>query len=309
MKPSLFYINFLFTIILATSCQSNNNKAIENKKNTIDFEQIKGITFHEVRRQFENGLSFDTIGFQQEPEWILRFQRNDSVEVYSYELKRLVGFYLHHDHDNYYNFAREWFSVKSLSKDSVVLQRLEVKSLRVKNDARSNVYMTFYSEDYMNKTLHKTKEELAKPSAKDTAFVKERIALANAHPLDSVYLFAARNPVKLESKSKAISVEKFSSFDPLTKSSSYDYIYPEYKIEITNAYKKFNYAFRVIVDVTGKITVYDFPTYEEDTKENMKKVLQGICDIYLSNLLKITPGNTLGIPQASLITLYVKGKP
>ncbi|ADY51954.1 hypothetical protein Pedsa_1388 [Pseudopedobacter saltans DSM 12145] len=307
MKFRLQYVNLLFIFITIISCQSNSKK--EGKiKNPHNFESIKGITFHEVKRRFENGLSFDTIGFQQEPQWILRFQRNDSVEVYSYELKRLVGFYLHHDHDNYYNFAREWFAVKLLSKDSIVLQRLEVKSLRVKNDARSNVYMTFYSENYMDKVLHKTKEELTKPSAKDTAFVRERIALANAHPLDSTYLFAARNPVKLESKSKAITVEKFSSFDPLTKSSSYDYIYPEYKIEIANAYKKFNYAFRVIVDVYGKITVYDFPTYEEDTKENMKKVLQGICDIYLSNLLKITPGSTLGIPQASLITVYVKGK-
>ncbi|WP_353134909.1 hypothetical protein [Pseudopedobacter sp.] len=308
MKSVFLYLYLLLTLTSIISCQSNSNKAEHKTKDSINFESIKGITFHEVNRKFENGLSFDTIGFQQEPEWIIRFQRNDSVEVYSYELKKLVGFYLHHDHKNYYNFAREWFAVKLLSKDSIILQRLEVKSLRVKNDDRSNVYMTFYSEDYMDKVLRKNKEELMRPSAKDTAFVRERIDLANAHPLDSAYLFAARNPVKLESKSKAIMVEKFSSFDPLTKSSSYDYLYPEYKINIKNAYKNFNYAFRIVVDTSGKITVYDFPTYEEDTKENMKKVLQGICDIYLSNLLKVTPGNTLGIPQASLITVYVKGK-
>src|SRR5690606_26227965 len=125
-----------------------------------------------------------------------------------------------------------------------------------------------------------SKEQLLKPSTADTVFVKERIELANLHPLDSNYLFAARNPVQLSSKSKAIRVEKYSSFDPLTKISSYDYLYPEYKIEIDNAYKKFNYAFRAIVDSNKKITVYDFPLYEEDAKENQHKVLQGICDIY-----------------------------
>ncbi|MFD1630526.1 hypothetical protein [Pseudopedobacter beijingensis] len=307
MKLALHYIFCIFILATTFSCGNNNPKNTSSRKDSIDFESLKGITFNEVKRKFENGLSFDTIGFQQEPEWVLRFQRNDSVEVYSPTLNKLVGFYLHHDHSNYYNFAREWFAVKLLSKDSIILQRLEVKSLRVKNDDRSNVYMTFYSDEYIKDVLHSTKEKLREPGSKDTLFVKERIKLANENPLDSNYLFAARNPVKLESKSKAVNVEVYSSFDPLTKSSSYDYLYPEFKIDIQNAYKKFNYAFRVIVDVTGKITVYDFPSYDEDTKENQYKVLQGICDIYLQNLLKITPGNTLGMPHASLITLYVKG--
>lgn len=305
-----FFVSTLFIIYFSSSCGSNTNSTgtETQTQNTADFESIKGITFHEVKRQFENGLSFDTIGFQQEPEWILKFLRSDRVEIFSPQEGKMMSFHLHHDHDNYYNFGREWFAVKLLSKDSIVLQRLEVKSLRIKNDDRSNVFMTFYAEDYIKNKLQTTKEELLKPSKADTAFVKERIMLANAHPLDSNYLFAARTPVKLSAKSKAIQVEKHSSFDPLTKSSAYDYLYPEFKIEIKNAYKKFNYAFRVIVDVNKNISVYDFPSYEEDTRENRHKVLQGICDIYLSNMLEITPGTTLDMPHASLITLYVKGE-
>jgi len=301
-------LSSILTLYILSSCGSGAKESQSETPKTADFESIKGITFHEIRRQFENGLSFDTIGFQQEPEWILKFLRNDRVEIFSPQEGKMMSFHLHHDHDNYYNFGREWFAVKLLSKDSIILQRLEVKSLRIKNDERSNVFMTFYSEDYMANKLKTAKGELQKPNKADTIFVKERIKLANDNPLDSNYLFAARKPVQLSAKSKAIKVNTYSSFDPLTKSSAYDYLYPEFKIEISNAYKKFNYAFRVIVDVNKNIKVYDFPSYEEDTKENRHKVLQGICDIYLRNMLNIIPGSTLGIPHASLITLYVKGE-
>lgn len=301
-----YHTALLFFFII--SCNSAQNQDESKNENIINFETIKGITFHEIKRKFENGLSFDSTGFQQEPEWILKFKSNDSVEVYSPALNKFVTFYLHHDHSNYYHFAREWFAVKQLSKDSIILQRLEVKSLRIKNDERSNVFMTFYSDDYINKVLKTNKDLLQKPTRADTLFVKERSHLSNKYPLDSNFLFAARNPVKFHSKNpNIITVEKYSSFDSLNKKKSYDYLYPEYRINIKKAYKKFYYPFRAIVDTNSKITVYDFPVYEEDAKDNLKTVLQGICDVYLSNLLDITSGNTLGIPHSSLITLYVRG--
>jgi hypothetical protein len=41
--------------------------------------------------------------------------------------------------------------------------------------------------------------------------------------------------------------------------------------------------------------------------EVRKKVLEGIIEVYLQNLLVVKPGTTLGIPHASLITVSVKG--
>ncbi|QEK51097.1 hypothetical protein FYC62_04965 [Pedobacter aquae] len=302
----LSYLLIVFCVWL-TACSSSDKNTVNNSELT--FEDLKGIVFHEVRREFKNGLSFNEIGFQQEPEWTLAFQAQDSVDVFSPTMNKMVGFYLHHDHKSYYNFAKEWFSVISLAKDSIVLQRLEVQSLRVKNDVRSNVYMTFYADNYIKNKLKTTVAELRKPSKQDTLFVTERAKQANLHPLDSNYLFAARNPVKFTAISKNISVEKTSTFDKaLSQSKSYAYLYPEYEVNISKAYKEFNFAFRVIVETSGKLTVYDFPTFDEDTEKAQRKVFQGILDVYLANMLKIEPGNTLGIKHASLVTLYVKGK-
>src|SRR5690606_19095800 len=47
------------------------------------FEPIAGTDFYETRRAFDNGLSFDTIGFQQEPLWHINFTNDDSVKIHS----------------------------------------------------------------------------------------------------------------------------------------------------------------------------------------------------------------------------------
>lgn len=298
----------LFLLLILSGCTQSNKSSSSKNEGQLSFEDLKGITFHEVRRQFNDGLSFNEIGFQQEPEWTLAFQANDSVDVFSPTMNKIVGFYLHHDHSNYYNFAKEWFSVKLLTKDSIILQRLEVQSLKVKNDVRSNVYMTFYADDFIKNKLHTTIEDLRKPNLKDSLFVKEKAELANKHPLDSNYIFAARNSVKFISKSKNATVEKRGINDKLlTQSKSYAYIYPEYDIVIKKAYKDFYYAFRAIVETNGNITVYDFPTFDDETIETRKKLLQGIIDIYVSNMLTVQPGSTLGFPHTSLVTLYIKG--
>ena len=297
----------LFSILILLGCTQNKSDATSTGETALSFEDLKGITFHEVRRQFNDGLSFNEIGFQQEPEWTLAFQANDSVDVFSPTMNKMVGFYLHHDHANYYNFAKEWFGVKLLAKDSIVLQRLEVQSLKIKNDVRSNVFMTFYADSYIKK-LNTSINELRKPNSKDSLFVKKRADLANQHPLDSTYMFSARNPVKFTALSKNASVSKRGTNDKqLIQSKSYAYIYPEYDIVINKAYKDFYYAFRAVVETNSKITVYDFPTFDEETIETRKKLLQGILDVYVSNMLKAEPGNTLGFQHASLVTLYIKG--
>lgn len=296
----------LLLLCVLIGCSSNPKKE-SNADNDLTFEDLKGIKFSEVKRQFNDGLSFNEIGFQQEPEWVLAFQTNDSVDVFSPTMNKMVGFYLHHDHANYYNFAKEWFGVKLLTKDSIVLQRLEVQSLKIKNDVRSNVFMTFYSDNLIKK-LNTSIEVLRKPSGQDSLFVKKRADLTNQHPLDSAYMFAARNPVQFTSINKNATVSKRGANDKLlNQSKSYAYIYPEYDIYINKAYKDFYYAFRAVVETSGKITVYDFPTFDDETIETRKKLLQGILDIYVVNMLKAESGSTLGFKHASLVTLYVKG--
>lgn len=299
--------SFLLIIVAINGCQSNKSKATK-APDKLSFDSIKGITFYEVRRAFENGLTFNDLGFQQEPEWILQFLTQDSVTVYSPLKNKMLPFSIYHDHDNYYRFAQEWFRVNLISKDSLVFQRLEVKSLKVKDDERSNVYMTFYADDYIKNKLKTTVEQLKQPHASDTLFIKKKAAAANLHPLDSNYFFAARNPVQFISVNQQLLVEKVSNQDKLlNQSKSYDYLYPEYNITINRAYKDFYYSFRAIVDEEGKIYVYDFPVFDEDLKAGRKKLLQGIADVYLLNMMKITPGKTLNIPHASLINISVKG--
>lgn len=301
-----------FSLILISQiligCSSKEQKTSESKTK-LTFEDLKGIVFHEVRREFKDGLSFNDLGFQQEPEWKLQFLSNDTIVVYSPVMKKMLPFYIYHDHDSYYRFANEWFSINSISKDSLVFQRLEVKSLRVKNDERSNVYMTFYADDYINNKLKTNIEKLREPKLTDSLFVRKKANTANLNPLDSNTFYAARNPVKFIAKAPNIKVEKINRYDKLkNESKSYAYLYPEYNIEISKAYKDFSFTFSAIVDSNGRVLVYDFLASDDDIKENRMKVIQGIADVYLSNLLEIKPGNTLGIPHASLIYLNVKGK-
>ena len=301
------FIPFLYIILSIIAFNRSSEKSSENNA-TLSFEAIQGIKFYEVKRAFESGLSFNDLGFQQEPEWILQFLPQDSVAVYSPLKNKMLNFSIYHDHDNYYRFANEWFRTKLITKDSLVFQRLEVKSLRVKDDERSNVFMTFYAEQFIKK-LNTTVEELRKPSKADTAFVLKKVKAANTHPLDSNFFFAARQPVQFKSINPQLTVSKVANQDILlNQSRSYDYLYPEYQIKIKEAYQDFSYTFRAIVDEKGKIWVYDFVVFEEDARASRKKVLQGIADVYLMNMMKITPGKTLEIPHASLIYINIKGK-
>src|SRR3546814_19698487 len=42
------------------------------------FQPIVGIDIYEVRRSFDNGLAYDSIGFVQEAEWHVKLPRHDA---------------------------------------------------------------------------------------------------------------------------------------------------------------------------------------------------------------------------------------
>jgi len=274
------------------------------------FKDITGIHYLEVRRMFDNGLIFNKHGFQQVPEWDMYFTSFDSVKIYSPSKKKYIHYPIYFDHDSVLNFAREWFRVKKVSRDTLILQLLQVQD-RIISRERSNVYMVFYSEKHIKNTLRSDIENLRKPSRADTLFVRSQIAQAEKHP-DST-IFAARNPVILESRSPLIEVEKIKvEPDSVNINNTYrsdEYLYPQYRISIHPAYKDFSYSFSVIVDKNGKMHFKRFLTaVMPEFQESQERVVKGIIDIYLQQLLKITPGNTMGFSQPSVINLYVKGQ-
>ncbi len=298
-------IIILLLLLSFIACKSDQEK---NKENRLSFSAIKGITYYEVRRAFKNGVAFNDQGFQQEPEWAVRFLSDDSVQAYSPFKKRMLNFQLWYSHGKVYHFANEWFRILTLSKDSLYFQRLQVNGKEVANDITSNVYMTFYSDAYINKKTQTGIKKLREPNSKDSAFVQAKITMANKNPLDSSYFFAARNPVVFSPASKQINVEKVKNNNKLlNQSASYSYLYPEYRIKIKPAYKDFAYTIKAVVDKDSKIYVYDFFAMEE-YRANRKKVLQGILDVYVSKLMDVKPGSTLGKSHASVITLHLKGE-
>ncbi|MFC5285335.1 hypothetical protein [Pedobacter alpinus] len=296
----------LFFIVGLLSCQRSTPKT-DPLKRDFRFESIKGIKYYEVRRTFASGISFNELGFQQTPEWAIRFLSDTTVQAYSPTKDKMLNFDLIFSHDGVYNFAREWFRIKAIGKDSLLLQRLEVNAKKIASDVRSEVYMTYYSEDYLKK-INKSVDELRKPRKIDSVFVKQRVDLINANITDSSAFFAARNPVEFSSKSEIVDIKKLNTVDKLqNRSASYDYLYPEYTVNIQPAYKDFAYSISAIVDKNGRILVYRFNA-QEDYKENRRKVLQGILDVYLAKLVTVKPGSTLGFKHSSVIVLNLIGK-
>lgn len=305
-------MRILLSLCLALSaCHTDTSRHTQQKtspKTRLSFLPFKGIRYHEVKRRFSNGLSFDSLGFQQEPSWIIQFESNDSILAYSPEKKRMLGFHLLYDHGDVYNFAKEWFRIKSISKDSVLMQRLQVNKREIANDIRSDVNLTFYAENYIRNVLKTSAEVLQRPTSRDSAFIQKRSQTANAHPNNRDSVFAARQPVQLIPKSKLVSVERLSSVDVLNgKTEAYDYLYPSYRVVMHKAYKDFGYTFTVLVDDKGKMSLGTFSGEIPEYHEVRKKVLEGIISVYLQNLFTVKPGTTLGIAHASEITVTIKG--
>ena len=84
-------------------------------------------------------------------------------------------------------------------------------------------------------------------------------------------------------------------------------MYPEYRVEINKSYRDFRYRFSVIVDVKGNLYVNRIQGVLKEDMPYRKKLLQGIADVYLKNLLYVKPGTTLGIPHSSEITISLAG--
>lgn len=299
----------LSLLLLLAACNSQPAKDAKQAKGRLDLSVMKGIRYTEVKRRFSNGLSFDTMGFQQEPSWAIELKKPDTMLAYDPGQKKMEHFFLLYDHGNVYNFAREWFRFKLISKDSLVFQRLHLTRKEIADDIRSDVNMTFYSDSYIRDHLKTTSDILRRPSKADTLFIKEMVARANRNPTNADSVFAATQPVTLIPVDNRISVEKISNIDKFSgKTEAYDYLYPNYRIVIPHAYKDFAYEFNLLIDETGKARLGKFFMNMPEYRETRKKVLQGITEVYLQNLLKIKPGYTLGIPHATEITVNVTGR-
>jgi len=313
------WLLLLPALLLTASCRQQEKNSGKEKKEKVSaaerrkmpfFKDIVNIHYLEARRMFDDGLVFNKYGFQQIPEWDLYFTSPDSVKIYSPSRQKYIHYPIYFDHDSVVNFAREWFRIKKVSRDSLVLQLLQVEDKIISRE-RSNVYMLFYAADYIKKNLNTDIESLRKPRRNDTLYVKSQIVQAEKLPDSTV--FAARNPVILESRSPMIEVEKIKvKTDSVNINNTYrsdEYLYPEYRITIDPAYKDFDYAFSVIVDKDGQIQFKQFLTViMPEFQESQERVAKGIIDVYLQRLLKVTPGSTLQFPQSSVINLYVKGR-
>lgn len=307
---------FLVIIPLLLSCGDGSNKgktttSTEEPESNLTFSDVKGIRFYEVKRRFKNGLSFNKDGFQQEPSWIIEVKKRDSIMVYSPTKKAMETVYLMFDHKKVYNFMREYFRVKLITKDSLILQRLHVDGRLIAgdDDYRSEVYCTYYSKNYIENKLKTTVVELQKPSRADSLFISTLSEKTLKDPSNAAIAFAARQPAVFLPNSKNVSAEKISTIDELNKrNTSVDYLYPIYKLQINKSYKDFNFSFSVIVDAWGKLHVNRVDGVMKEDIQYRKKLLEGITSVYLQNLFVIKPGTTLGIKHSSEVNLQVIGK-
>ncbi|KQS41130.1 hypothetical protein [Pedobacter sp. Leaf194] len=296
----LFYV-----IILCSSCDFASKKT-NPKLRDYTWESVKGIRYQEVRRRFKNGLSFNMEGFMQKPSWIIEVAKEDTMMAWSPQKQIMQKFFLQYDHGNLYNFAEEWFKVKAMTNDSLVLQRVQVNGKNVLADFRSDVNMTFYAQSYIKNKLKTTAEKLQKPSKADTAFIIKRAVSVNANS-DSA--FAATEPVQFIPKSKIVTVEKLVTASKLEgRTAAYDYMFPQYKIIIDRAYKDFAYQISAVVDFQGGIHVKDVYGVLPENADSKKKNMQAVADIYIRNLFDVLPGTSLGIPHNSQITMMIIGK-
>lgn len=303
------FINILLSSLLFFSSCSNTEK--EDKQLAYgrhDFNTIKDITFYEGKRRFSSGLSFNEMGFQQEPSWIIKFKSNDTIEVYSPEEKKMFPFFITYDHGNVYNFAKNYFRIKKISRDSLVFQRLHLERKTISKDIQSDVHMTLYTKEVIEKKLQTNLETMQRPTVKDTLYIEKLTARANRNPANADSAFAARTPVRFIPLSNIIKVQKKDDTDPVMGITVYDYMFPRYRVDISRAYKDFGYEFSAVVDAEGKIHLGKFGNVIPEHREARKKTLQAIIDVYLQNLLKIIPGTTLGIPHPSEIKLVVVGQ-
>jgi hypothetical protein len=316
MRYFRFSLLFLFSVFCFSCKQkSKENQSAAPEKETNEqlitrtktsFKSVLGIRFTEVYRRFDNGVSFNAQGYQLKPSWKFYFVSDTTVSLYSDIKKRYYDLPVTLDHDSLFNMGGAWFKARKISKDSLFLQVLSVKN-KVINWKNSNVYVTFYAEDYLKNKLHQKTETLQQTTKKDTAYIQ---ALAAASARDSKKVFAAQQPVALKSKSPTVTVTnaKLKAKDLNSYYIPETLFYPEYSVTIHKAYADFYHTFAVKIDAKGQMHFIEpmealFP----DEKENTIKIMKAIMDGYLTHYLDITPGKTLGIGHDSLILLVVRG--
>lgn len=306
----------LSLIVFFAGCQTEAEKEkeqvlIKEKKigKKLDFTPIFGIRYQEVKRRFSTGLSFNEMGFQQEPSWIIEFKTNDTVMAWSPQKLRMQPFFLQFDHGNVYNFAKEYFRIKKVTKDSLLFQRLHLKGKEISSDIRSDVNIVYYSQDYINNTLKTTAAVLQQPTPADTSYIRGLIEKSNHDPSNPKTAFAGRQPAVFTPLSPVVSVKKISTVNPLMgRTESYDYLFPKYRIQINKAYQNFAYEISAVIDANGRIHLSTLYFIQPEFLESRKKTVQGILDVYIKNLFKVTPGQTLGMPHSSEVKLILVGK-
>lgn len=309
-----FVILFTFLLLCAAKCNRGYRKIVEEKEKKAAeavftkglLKKIRGIKYTEVKRTFDNGLSFSPVGYQLTPEWRISFPSIDSVNIYSPKKGKFLNAPVMFDHDSIFNVAWAWLKLKYIKKDSIQFMVLHVKD-RVIEDEKVHVFMTFYTNDYIRSVLHSDTNKLRRPSRRDTAYIKNKSAIANKTP-DSA--FAGTEPPVLRSKSPLVRVKKetVAPDDPNGDKIYDEYLSPTYDVVIYHAYENFSYSYTAFVDEKGTITfrkstIYLSPEFRKPYSEAMK----GITDSYLKFYLDVTPAKTLGIPHTSIIFLNVLG--
>ncbi|RYD94741.1 MAG: hypothetical protein EOP54_16985 [Sphingobacteriales bacterium] len=301
-------LNRVFLLLLIwliyPGCKS---KPKEFLRELISFSEVNGISYTEVYRGSANGLSFTKYGFRQEPQWRMRFLSGDSVSIYSPDRKRFYNFVLSRGYDSIFNTARVWLKMKKISKDSLVFQLLTAKSDSL-NTKGEDVYMTLYADKYIKDVLHTSAEVLQRPGRKDTLFVKALIDKANNN-YDST--FVAQQSVMLTPKSPQVKVAQKKATPNVMNdfSTTSDYLDPEYDITINKAYRNFYYTFTIVIDDKGKMHYGKplVPFTEEKFRDAYVNTSTAVMNSYLAYYLQVTPGKTLGMPHASVITVNVTG--
>lgn len=272
-----------------------------------DFTSIKDIEYVEVKRRFSNGLSFDSSGFQLEPHWMLSFKSNDTIAAWSTDHLAWYNFPILHDHGAVFNMVHDFFRVKSIHRDSIVLQRLEVKNREIQHGYLSDVNMTFYSRDYIFNKLKSSPLTLQKPTSKDTLFIKNLTEGIDPETGKN-YVFAARDIVQFKPINSNIKVLNIQKEEIGRRKLSSSYMFPRFNIEIDNAHKDFIYLFNAIVHKNGKIEVTSTVGAMSGQEEIRKKLVQGLVDVYVNNYIRIIPGSTLGFYHPSKVEILLEGR-
>ena len=293
--------------LFCLGCKHRNIVKHNGEKDLISFKPVFGISYTEIARRSRNDLSFNSFGYQLEPQWKMQFVSNDSTSIYSPTKKQFINFPLSRGYDSIFNTARTWLKVKTMTKDSMIIELLKAYGDSV--DTRgAKVYMVFYADNYIKNVLRGDISKCKSPSRKDSLYIQWLADSANKN-VDKA--FAARQPVDLKSKSTLVTISKRHTEPTMLNNfnTSDDYMGPEFDITVDKTYVNFYYSFSIFVDPAGQIhygkplTAFSEKSYEE----NYIHLSTAVMNSYLKYYLNFIPGKTLGIVHTSEIAVHVKG--